>query len=550
MKPDVLLRASSVLTMSRGWRERPRPRVVAVGGGRILAVGGEELLDGRGAGTRVVDLGSGVLLPGFVDAHCHPVAGGVALLQCDLSGIHGLQDYRRAIADHAATHGGPWIEGAGWYGDVFPGGYPTRELLDDVVWDRPVALVSHDAHSYWVNSRALELAGIDADTVDPPGGRIVRDASGAPSGLLMENAMGLLDGVKPPVGAELIRSALVTAEKYFHSVGITSWVDAAVGRILGFPDAFEQYLQVAGDLTSRVTLALLVPPGATPGDLEVLVGRRQELATLGTRVRVGQAKLILDGNCENLTAAVHEPYAGSAQERGLLQFGRAELARVAATLDARGFDLHLHAVGDRAVTAALDALESLGADTVARGRHHQIAHIDLVRGQDVVRMAHLGTAANVTPLWARQDPVLVETKLPLLTQSQRLHHFLLGTLERAGVAMAFGSDWPVSSPDPLAQVHTAVNRTAAPGDPHACDARSRGEPLLASEAMSVSGALEAATRGAAVVAGLGAQVGRIEAGMEADLVVIDRDPTTVSAQDLGALRVTATFVGGQCVFGA
>lgn len=469
-------------------------------------------------------------------------------MQCDLSSVHSLEDYRHTIAHYALTHGDPWIEGAGWYGDVFPGAYPTKEILDEIVTDRPVALVSHDAHSYWVNSRALAVAGIGADTPDPVGGRIVRNASGEPSGLLMENAMGLLDGVKPPVGSELIRSALLTAEKYFHSLGITAWVDAAVGRVLGFPDTFEQYLQVAPDLTSRVTLALLVPLGAQPADLEVLAGLRDELAARGPRVRVGQAKLILDGNCENLTAAVHEPYAGHAAERGLLQFEPAELTSIVATLDARGFDLHLHAVGDRAVTVAVDALESLGQDAAGQGRHHQIAHIDVVRGQDVERMRHLGITANVTPLWARQDPVLVKTKLPLLTASQRLRHFLYGTLERAGVPLAFGSDWPVSTPDPIAQVHTAVNRTAAPGDPHAGDARSLGEPLLATEAMSPPGALEAATTGAATAAGLGSVIGRIEKGMDADLVVIDRDPTTVPVKELGELRVHATFVGGNCVF--
>lgn len=546
MKVDLILHGGRVHTMADRHFTGP-VSAVAVAGGRIVTTGGEELLDLGGAHTLVRDLHGATVLPGFVDAHAHPVAGGLALLQCDLSGVHSLEDYRRVILRFVAEHPRGWVEGAGWYGDLFPGGYPTRGVLDELVPDRPVALVSHDAHSYWVNSQALRAAGIGCNTQDPPGGRILRDDEGVPRGLLMENAMALIEAVKPQVTPALIGDAMLAAQRYFHSLGITSWVDAAVGQALGFPDTFEEYLSHRDEISSRVSLALLVPPGADDAQMDALAARRDRLDEVGGRLRAVQAKLILDGNCENLTGAVHDDYEGHPGERGILQFEAEDLARICRGFEQRGFDLHLHAVGDRAVTSALDALAAPAMGRGRWGRHHQIAHIDLIRDEDVERMHRLGVVANVTPLWARQDPVLVETKLPLLTTAQRARHFLYGTLERAGVALAFGSDWPVSTPDPIAQLHTAVNRTAAPGDPHACDRRSLCDPLLGGEAITVAGALWASTRGSALAAGLEDHVGRLESGRDADMVVLDRDPMQVPHEELGTVTVRATFVSGELV---
>ena len=221
-----------------------------------------------------------------------------------------------------------------------------------------------------------------------------------------------------------------------------------------------------------------------------------------------------------------------------------QLRAVARLLAEAGFDLHVHAVGDRAVTDALDAIAALGPSASSR---HQVAHLDLVSDDDLARMGRLGAIANVSPLWARLDPVLVETKLPLLTADQQRRHFPFGTLHRGGVPIAFGSDWPVSTPDPIAGLHTAVTRTAAPGDVHASDTRSRTEPLLPGERLSLDAALRAATSEAARAARLDDRAGRIAVGLDADLVVLDRDPLAVEAADLGTLQVRATYVRGTAV---
>lgn len=537
---DLIFVNGEVLTQE----DRGSASSVAVRDGLIVAVSDEALLDFRGTQTEVVDLDGATLLPGFVDAHAHPVAGGIARLQCDLSEVHSLERYREIIHEYAQTCHGQWVTGAGWYGDVFPGGYPTKNLLDDVVGGRPCVLTSHDAHSYWASTRALELSGIDRNTPDPAGGRIVRDPGGEPTGLIMENAMELVNRVLPPTTQSDLRAGLLEAQKYFHSLGITSWQDAAVGEIFGIPDAFETYLSAErdGDLVSRATLALRVLPDTFEQGFHQLVERRDRAHG---RVQATAAKLFLDGNCENLTAAVHEAYAGHPTEYGLMQYTLDELETTVSALDDLEFDLHLHAVGDRAVSAAIDALSEL--QNISQSRH-QIAHIDLVAPKDIERMRDLGIIANVSPIWARHDPVLVETKLPLLTENHKQRHFVYGSLDRGGIMVAFGSDWPVSTPDPIAGIHTAINRFAAPDDPHAADPRALTDPLLPTEGLTLSSALQSATRRAAIASGLDSHVGTITPGKEADLVVLNRSLTDVPRKEIGSVRVNDTFVFGHQVY--
>ena len=543
LEPDLLLVDAVVHTMDDAGTSAS---VIAVRDGRILAVGGDEVAALRGPRTEIVELGGRTVLPGFVDGHVHAVAGGLARLRCDLSEVHSIEDYRRVITDYAARHDGPWIEGSGWYGDVFPGGFPTKDELDRLVPDRPAAFMSHDAHSVWVNTRALEAAGIDSRTTDPEGGRITRDARGEATGQLMEMAAELLAPVRPTLDDATLRQALREAQSYLHSRGVTAWQDALVGELFGIPDTFDLYRGASADgtLRSRVTGALWWSSALSSDEVGAMVDRRDRTSGL---FRTTAAKIVLDGVCENLTAAVHDAYVGHPHEHGLPNFELEQLRETAAVLDAAGFDLHIHAVGDRAVS---DALAALGDLPGGRDLRHQVAHIDLITWDDVRRMRSTGVMANVSPLWARLDPVLVETKLPLLTDDQQERHFLYGTLHRSGVPVAFGSDWPVSTPDPIAGLHTAVNRTAAPGDPHAADERAQREPLLPGERLPVDVALRAYTRESSRAARLDAHVGQIAEGLDADLVVLDRNPYAVAPAEIGTLRVEHTFVRGELVHGA
>ena len=525
--------------------DHPHTDAVAVADGKIVALGADAA-SWRGPATEFIDLAGKALLPGFQDAHVHPLAGGLQLLGCDLSGVHSLDEYRTLITDYARDNpSAEWVQGAGWYGDVFDGGFPHRALLDELVPDRPVFLISHDGHGAWVNSRALELAGITDTTPSPDGGIIARDGAGAATGMLIEHAADLVSALIPEPDAQHIRRALLTAQAYLHSLGVTAWQDAAVGQALGMPDSFEHYLAMESEglLTATVTGALWWRRDLGLEQLELFRERR---ARAGGRFRATAVKIMVDGVCENLTAAMTRPYKGHPHEVGMSLIEPEELARITRAVDAEGFDLHLHAVGDQAVRDCINALDL----PVREGwdPRHQIAHLDLVDPADVARFAASGAIANIQPLWARQDPVLVETKLPYLDEAHQRVHFAFKTLRRAGVELAIGSDWPVSSPDPLWGIHTAVNRTAPPADPHARDARSQNEPLLPAEAITLGTALAAHTTGAARANRLDAMRGGIRVGMAADLVVLDADPYAVEATALGGIGVELTLAEGRAVY--
>lgn len=541
---ELLVHGGTIHTMDP---QRPMVDAVAVAGGNIIAVGGAEVDAVRTARTDVVNLGGRALMPGFQDAHIHPLAGGLGQLECDLSELHDLQDYRRTIADYSRAHpNAQWIHGAGWYGDVFPGGFPDRTELDKLVAQRPAVFISHDAHGAWANSPALEHAGIDRHTPDPAGGRIVRDAQGEPTGMLLESAAELVTSLLPAVGNDQLERAMLTAQAYLHSLGITAWQDAAVGDALGIPDSLGLYSRLSerGLLTARVTGALWWQREGGLEQIADLVDRRASVPP--GRFQATAVKIMQDGVCENLTAAVVNAYQGQVHNHGLSFIEPEQLNRIVAELDAQAFDVHLHAVGDRAVRECLDAVE--GSGSRSWDSRHQIAHIDLVEQADIERMSRLGVIANVQPLWARHDPVLVQTKLPYLDASQQAHHFAFGSLLRAGVQLALGSDWPVSSPDPLWGIHVAVNRTAPPADPHAQDERSQTDPLLAGEAVDVRHALAAYTHGAARANRLDAMTGSLTRGKAADFVILDRDPADVPNREISSIRVESTFIEGEVVY--
>lgn len=541
---DLVLHGGAVYTQEP---ERPVTDAVAVRAGRIVAVGEADVRPLTGPATRVVDVRGGAVLPGFQDAHAHPVSGGLHRMTCDLSGLHALGDYLDAVERYVRAHPGDgWVTGAGWYGDVFEGGFPHRSLLDRVVGDRPALITSHDGHGAWASTAALRLAGITAGSADPPDGRILRDDDGEPTGMLIEGAADRVFALVPPPSAADLRAAVLEAQRYLHSLGVTAWQDAAVGEALGLPDTAPVYRELAaeGALTARVVGALWWRRDASVEQVPDLVARRT--AASGTAAfRATAVKIMQDGVCENLTAAVLEPYQGHPDQYGMSFLAPDELARAVAACDAAGFDVHVHTVGDRAVRDALDAFATVRASGGA-DRRHQVAHLDLVHPDDAGRMRELGVIANIQPLWARNDPVLVATKLPYLTGAQRDRHFPFGSLARSGVRLAMGSDWPVSSPDPLWGIHTAVNRTAPPADPHAADARSQRDPLLPGEALSVETAIAAYTSGAARANHLDHETGTITPGKAADLVVLDQDPYTVPPREIAGIRAGMTIAGG-CV---
>lgn len=515
----------------RSWAQ-----AVAIRRGRLVYVGSDAgARSWIGPATRVVALGGRMVLPGFQDAHVHPVSGGIELGQCDLNNLETRErivEKVRACAD--AQAGRPWVVGGGWSLPAFPGGAPTRQLLDSLVPDRPAYLSAADGHSAWVNSEALRRAGITAATPDPASGRIERDAAGEPTGTLRESANDLVARLLPPVTPAERLAGLQRALAVFASHGLTAVQEANAGR-----PALEAYREAerAGALTLRVAAALSTDTGRGPEQVADLVKLRDEFTS--ARLRPTAAKIFADGVIEARTAVMLEPYLDRAGQRGEPNLPPDRLNALVGRLVENGFAVHIHAIGDGAVRLALDALEAAGARAGAGGRH-QLAHIQVIDRKDVPRFRALGVIANFQPLWAQADTYVTELTVPGLGPERSRRLYPIADVAAAGGLIAFGSDWSVSSPNPLEGIQVALTRQA-PKAP-------RTPPLLAEQAIDLPAALAAYTIGAAQANGLAEDTGSLEAGKAADLIVLSTNLFSLPPDEIATSRVLLTLVEGRAVF--
>ncbi|MBA3363781.1 MAG: amidohydrolase [Actinobacteria bacterium] len=529
---------------------RTREQAVAVKDGRIVAAGSDDdIREHVGPKTAVFDLAGRMLLPGFQDAHVHPVSGGVDRLQCDLHDLHSREDYQLRVKTYAEEHPDrEWILGDGWSMDVFPGGTPTKDLLDAVVPDRSAYLPNRDGHTVWVNSRALELAGITATTSDPADGRIERDAAGEPSGSLHEGAADLVGRLAPQPTPDEVYEGLLEGQRYLHSLGITAWQDAIVSTAY-WMDNYSAYLRAAGngDLTARVV-------GALWWDRERGGDQIDELRELRERGQAGRfaastVKIMQDGVCETFTAAVLEPYFDAegrpTDKRGISFVEPEALKGYVTALDRDGFQVHFHALAERAVREALDAIEAaLKANGPTDHRHH-LAHIQVVHPDDVPRFRKLGVVANAQPLWAAHEGQMDDLTIPFLGEPRWRWQYPFGSLVRAGAILAMGSDWSVSTPDPLEEIHVAVNRKTPPAYLYGND---NDEVFLPEERLDLATSIAAFTMGSAYVNHLDRVTGSIEVGKDADLTVVNRDLFAHPVDEIANSQVDATFVQGTPVY--
>lgn len=509
---------------------------VLVRDGVIAAVGSERDLARQAHET--VDLNGGLLTPGFTDAHVHPVQAGLERAKCDLSEDFGLETYIEKIADYAAKNlDKEWIDGGGWDMSAFPGGLPHREQIDFL--DRPAYLIQRDHHAAWVNTRALERAGITRDTPDPADGRIERDAGGAPTGVLHEGAMDLVGPLTPRPTAQDLQDALADAQQYLFSLGVTGWQDAIVGSYAGSDDQLPTYVAAArsGLLRARVVGALWWDRTRGLEQIEDLVARRASAEGLD-RFCATSIKIMQDGITENFTAATLEPYC-LCGGTGLSYVDPYKLREYVGELDRLGFQVHFHAIGERAVREALDAFE--GTDPANR---HHVAHLQIIEPSDVPRFAALGVTANLQPLWATHHAQMDELTLPFLGEPRSSWQYPFADLLAHGARCCAGSDWPVSSADPLQGMHVAVNRTEPGGSVHAGYPTAQ-TPFLPGQRIGLATAMTAYTAGSAWINR--SPAGLIEPGRPADLVVLDRDPFALPPGEIWTTRVRMTFVDGEPV---
>lgn len=489
---------------------------LCVSDGLISSIGGE-------VGTNAIDAHGASLLPGFVDRHVHPPFAGMNLIRVWLHDTTVREEYLRIIAEHAAAHPGDgWITGGGWSLSSFPGASPRKEDLDAIVADRPVFLFNRDVHGAWVNSRALELAGITAATPDPPDGRYDRDPDGTPSGMLHEGAAySMNDHVVPTPDRQQWQEALLAAQRHLHALGITAWEDAWVTN-----DVQQAYVGLGERLTARVTGCLWWERHRGLEQIEELASRR---ALTGHHFSGTHVKIMIDGTLENFTGALLEPYRCSHDNRGLVYVDAETLNEAVPRLDALGFGVHMHAIGDHAVRLALDAVERARTTNGITGNHHQIAHLQLVHPDDLPRFAALGVSANCQMLWACNDEQMTELTLPHLGQPRVGWQYPFGSLRRSGARLVMGSDWPVSTANPLQQIE--VGMTRVPVD------HRNAEPLLPDERIDLETAVTGFT------------AGPLRVGQRADLALLGADLADFpDGFGIGDVPIDMTVAGGRVVF--
>ena len=534
---DVVLTGAQVWT---GDPLTPWTDGVAVRGDRIVALGADATGELVGPRTRRIHRPGALVVPGFQDAHVHAPFAGRNRLHVWLNDLVGRRAYLDRIAEYAAANPDlPWIIGGGWAMEHFPGGTPSKSDLDAIVPDRPVFLMNRDVHGAWVNSRALEVAGIGPDTPDPADGRIERDPhTGEATGTLHEGAAySFQDRHVPSPSREDWEAAILESQAHLHELGITGWQDAWVT-----PATLEAYRSLAQgeQLTARVV-------GALWWERHRELDQVSEFLTQRESGRVGNfhptsVKIMTDGVLENYTGALLEPYCdgcgGHTDNHGLSYVEPDLLAAAVTELDRHGFQVHLHAIGDRAVRNALDAIGAArGANGTADNRHH-IAHVQVVQPQDVPRFRELGVVANLQAYWAQLEPQMEELTIPFLGRDRAQRQYPFGDLLRSGATLAMGSDWSVTTANPLEQIEVAVTRI---------DPENRGNaPFLPEQALPLDVALRAFTAGSAHV-NHDDDAGTLAVGRRADLALLDHNVFTPD-RPIADARVDLTIAGGRVVF--
>jgi hypothetical protein len=513
-------------------------QAVAVAGNTILRVGTDHELSAlRGPGTRVIDAHGGAVVPGFNDSHVHFLDGGLSLGHVDLAGATTLEQVQDRVRSFAAANAdAAWVEGHGWLYAPFPGGSPTKAQLDAVVPDRPAVMACYDGHSIWVNSKALAVAGVTRDTPNPVNGIVVKDAeTGEPTGHLKESAAALVTDVMPKPSEADRRAALRSAVAHAHRFGITSVQDAGVGT--EHIALYEQARQ-AGDLQVRVYLAFTVSKDTSEMEVDRMDAIWRQFEGHPT-LKTGAVKIYADGVIESRTAALLAPYSNS-RTAGTPNLSAGELNGLVSLLDRRGWQILIHAIGDRAIRMALDALEHAAASNPApaRGRRHRIEHIETIDAADIPRFARLGVIASQQPMHAQLGDM--NSSHPSgpwpdnIGVERASRAWAWKSIQDAGGRITFGSDWPVAPLEAGQGIWLATTRTSPAN--------------AASQKLPMSEVLAAYTRAPAYASFEEQRKGTLASGMLADIVVLAADIVTRPPARAADVVVDATIFDGKVVY--
>ncbi len=539
MRPaDVIVINADIRSMDP---HQPRVQALAIAEGRVRALGSDSDIRAlAGPGTKVIDAGGRLVLPGFHDTHLHVQDGGQHYsASVDLAEARTPAEVQRLLAAFAATHDRPWVEGGMYYSGVLGDHNLTREVLDAAVPDRPCFIMASDGHNGCINSRACAVLGLDAATPDPQNGHFVRGADGRPTGMLHERAVTWVTERMPPVTDADYAEGVRFAQAHANRHGITGVLDASVE---------ERHARVYRALVAEDALTVRVLATARVDASETVEGALARVSALRAECqfpmfRIHSAKFFLDGVLENRTAAMIEDYSDEAGGNAPLMFNPQQINALFTAFDAARFQIHVHAIGDLAVRAALDGMAAARRVNAPWPGLHQIAHIQCIDPADIPRFAELGVVANIQPLWARHEPSVTDIALPFVGEARGRWMYAFRSLRDAGALLALSSDWTVSTLNPFEIIETAITRQPP---------RKEGNHpvFLPEERLSLAECVEGYTLNAARAGWRLDDTGSLSPGKWADLIMLDRDIYACSPYEIGDTRVLLTLLAGREVHAA
>jgi predicted amidohydrolase YtcJ len=530
---DLIVTNANVWTVDS---KLPKAQAVAIIGDRIVAVGSQADVQGwRGASTRVIDAAGKLVLPGFNDAHVHFVSGGQQLDAVDLNDATSAEEFVKRVAQQASrTPNKQWITGGDWDETKWsPAQLPTKEMIDAVTPDNPVFLNRYDGHMSLANSIALRLAGVTASTPDPPGGSIVRDAQGNPTGALKDAAMGYVFKVIPPLSHDQRLHAVQRALSHAASLGVTSVQDMnpEYADIAVYSELLDR-----GQLTTRIYAAPLI----TQVDDQVKIGIRRAFGS--PYLRIGALKAYADGSLGSATAYFFEPFADQPNNHGLLSDEMHPISLMHDRMmkaDAAGLQLCTHAIGDAGISAILDIYTDLVKVHGKADRRFRIEHAQHMAAKDFARFADLGVIASVQPYHAIDDGRWAEKRIG---HDRASRTYAFRTFLNDGVRLAFGTDWNVAPLNPMLTLYAATTRATLDGK--------NPNGWFPEQKLTVVEAVQAYTMGSAYAEFQDQEKGSITPGKLADMVIVNDDIFQIDPVKIRDVKVTKTIVGGKVVWEA
>ena len=489
----------------------------------IIIATGEQTKEFTAQST--IDLNGAFVIPAFLDGHAHPIFAGREAAGPKINGINSIEEIKAQVKAFAqANPTTPWIIGGAYEAAIIEGGDFDAKWLDEVVSDRPVVLHAVDHHTIWVNSKAIEVAGITSATKDPQGGTIARNSDGSAKGTLREpSAMALVLNHAPANTIESDIAAITYACAEYRKVGVIAAIDSWCEK-----DMARAYIAAAktNQLTIAFNLSLLATPTTWSGDIDDFNEIREQCLELNnpSQLQANSIKFLLDGALSAGTAHLTQPYLDDPSSSGIAIWSDDELLNALVAYDALQYQLHLHAIGDAAVKQALDAIEAMQRINPPWDRRPVIVHAQLVRDEDLFRFAQLGVIANIQPLWCYLDPMNKELIAPRIGNERNNQQYRLRSMVKAGAMIAFGSDWPVTSHIPMQAISVPVTRTNA--------ADGVTEPWVIEQALTMDESLSFYTKNAAYQLFRENEFGALEVGKRAAFLVLDSDPADNPAAKL------------------